>query len=105
GMGHLIPARRQTPEYLARLRGAISRGEPALKWVAGQVRTVEEARAETARAKRLYLKTLLFDWRPRRRRVRIAERRGRLEGWRELAARLSDPEILRGAPARGPAGP
>ncbi|MEX2218776.1 MAG: glycosyltransferase [Phycisphaerales bacterium] len=88
-MGHLIPARRQTAAYLADLRGAICRGEPMLRWVAGVVGSREEAEREGARARRLCLKTLLFDWRPTRRRVRLAERRGRVEGWREVAARLS----------------
>ena len=88
-MGHLIPARRQTPEYLARLREGISRGEPTLRWAAGLVKSPDQAVAEAARARRLYVKTLLFDWRPTRRRVRLAERRGRVRGWEELAARLS----------------
>jgi GT2 family glycosyltransferase len=88
-MGHLIPARRQTPEYLARLREGITRGEPGLRWVAGLVGSAREAAAEAARARRLYTKTLLFDWRPTRRRVRLAERRGRMQGWAELAARLN----------------
>jgi GT2 family glycosyltransferase len=87
-MGHLIPARRQTVEYLARLRGAICRGEPALKWVAGQVESMDKVRAEAKRARRLYFKTALFSWSPGRRRIRLAERRGKMEGWRQLAERL-----------------
>ena len=88
-MGHLIPARRQTAEYLARLREGITRGEPLLRWAAGLISDPAEASAEEARARRLYVKTLLFDWRPSRRRVRLAERRGRVRGWQELAERLN----------------
>ena len=88
-MDHLIPPPRQTPEYLARLRGAIARGEPALKWVEGLVASREEALAHARKAERLFVKTLLFDWRPTRRRIRLAERRGRRDGWRLLAERLS----------------
>ncbi len=90
-MQHVIYAHRQTAEYLAKLRGAICRGEPALQWVAGSVANAEEAEQHAARAQRLYLKTLLFTWNSRRR-VRVAERRGKMEGWRELAARLRDEE-------------
>lgn len=88
-MGHLIPARRQTVEYLANLRGAICRGEPALRWVAGDIKSLEVVRSEAQRAAVLYWKSLLFDWRPTRRRIRVAERRGKLDGWRRLAEKLS----------------
>lgn len=86
-MQHVIYAHRQTAEYLAKLRGAICRGEPALEWVAGSVSDAHDAKRRAARAQRLYLKTLLFTWNSRRR-VRVAERRGKMEGWRELALRL-----------------
>ncbi len=87
-MGHLIPARRQTPEYLARLREDVERSMPGIAWVAGLVPTAEFAEAQAAKARVRYRKTLLLDWRPRRRRVRLAERKGRLAGWLALADRL-----------------
>lgn len=92
---HLIPASRQTREYLARVRGAICRGEPKLRWLAEGCPPAPWADAHHGRARRLWLKTLLFDWRPTRRAIRLAERAGRVEGWaalqRELSARA---EIL-----------
>ncbi len=89
-MLHRIPAGRQTAEYLARLRGSICRGEPKLRWIAqgADPAWANKASEEARRAEKLYLKTLLFDWRPSRRRIRLAERKGRLEGWRTLAAEL-----------------
>lgn len=86
-MQHVIYAHRQTAAYLAKLRGAICRGEPALRWVAGEVTTAQHASEQVARAQRLYFKTLLFTWNPRRS-IRLAERRGKLEGWRALESRL-----------------
>ncbi len=89
-MLHRIPAWRQTAEYLAGLRGSYCAGEPKLRWIAAGCDPAWAGRAgaEAARARRLYLKTLLFDWRPTRRRIRLAERRGRLEGWSALAREL-----------------
>jgi GT2 family glycosyltransferase len=86
GMGHLIPASRQSAAYLARLRESICRSEPWIQWMAegrGEA-DVAWARAGLERARRRYLKTLLTDWRPMRRRIRIAERRGRVEGWAQV---------------------
>jgi hypothetical protein len=56
------------------------------------------AAAERARARKRYLKTLLTDVRPVRRRVRVAERRGRVAGWDQLIAHLGRGEP--GAPGR-----
>lgn len=88
-MGHLIPASRTTSAYLARLRESITRTEATIKWLAHPSPTIEWAQKEAARASRLYLKSLLFDWRPTRRRVRVAERRGKRDGWSALVARMS----------------
>lgn len=87
-MGHLIPASRQSVAYIARLRESICRSEPWLDWIAG---TVDRARAERelARARGLRLKTQVFDWRPTRRRVRLAERLGRERGWAGVLERLA----------------
>lgn len=87
-MGHLIPTRRQTPEYLARLREDVERSMPGIAWAAGLVPTAEFADAQARKARWRYRKTLLFDWRPLRRRVRLAERKGCLAGWLALANRL-----------------
>lgn len=89
-MAHLIPARRQTAEYLARLRESICRSEPWIRWIAEGEPGLPWARRHLEHARRRYLKTLLFDWRPTRRRIRVAERAGRLRGWRELVAHLSE---------------
>ncbi|MEN0021069.1 MAG: glycosyltransferase [Planctomycetota bacterium] len=87
-MGHVIPPERQTAAYLAKLRGAICRGEPALQWVAGEIDDHARATQQAARARHRYLKSLLFTWN-RRRRIRLAERRGKAEGWQRLAERLA----------------
>jgi GT2 family glycosyltransferase len=83
-VGHLIPPSRQTPEYLARLRGAICRGEPKLKWLAAGRPGGDWATRPARRARKLWLKTMLFDWRPTRRKIRLAERAGKREGWEAL---------------------
>lgn len=91
--GHQIPAWRQTPEYLARLRESICRSEPVIQWLARGSPTDAEAarwaRGQGARARLLAIKSMVFDWRPTRRRVRIAERLGRARGWSALADQLS----------------
>ncbi|MCG3121813.1 MAG: hypothetical protein GIKADHBN_00184 [Phycisphaerales bacterium] len=90
-MLHCIPAGRQTAEYLARLRGSICRGEPKLHWIAlgADPNWGAHAARQAAVCHRRYIKTLLFDWRPTRRRIRLAERKGRLDGWMSLAAELN----------------
>jgi GT2 family glycosyltransferase len=92
---HLIPAWRTTHEYIARLRRSIGRTEPMIRWLWDDSLTLDEARAQADRARRLYLKSLLFDWRPTRRRVRVAERLGRAEGWRALVGKLETGELKR----------
>ncbi len=88
-MEHVIYAQRQTGAYLAKLRGAICRGEPALAWVAGEVSGIEEAERKAARARRLYYKTLIGTWNSRRR-IRLAERRGKMDGWAALVERMKE---------------
>jgi cellulose synthase/poly-beta-1,6-N-acetylglucosamine synthase-like glycosyltransferase len=88
-MGHLIPARRQTPEYLARLREAICRGEPWVRWVAEGEPGSAWAEPHRRRARLKFFKSFFFDWRPTRRRIRVAERRGRAQGWDALARHLA----------------
>lgn len=90
-MQHLIPARRQTRAYLAKLRADVHRSMPAIYHIAGLVPDGAHAEAQARKAQRQYWKTLLFDWRPTRRTIRLAERRGRLAGWTSLAKRLTQP--------------
>lgn len=85
---HLIPEGRQTAEYLRRIRGAICRGEPKLRWLAEGRPGGSWAEPHYRRARRLWLKTWVFDWRPTRRGIRVAERRGRLDGWASLREEL-----------------
>jgi GT2 family glycosyltransferase len=86
-MGHLIPESRQSVAYIARLRESICRSEPWTQWIAGLV-DVDRAVREFARARGLRRKTQFFDWRPGRRRVRLAERLGRERGWAGVLERL-----------------
>jgi glucosyl-dolichyl phosphate glucuronosyltransferase len=100
-MGHLIPAARQNAAYLARLRESICRSEPWIRWMAeGRGREAPDlhwARAELQKARHKYLKTLLGDWRPARRRIRVAERRGRVAGWLQLIGYLeAEPDSAAG---------
>lgn len=87
-MEHLIPASRQTRAYLLRLREAICRGEPKLKWLAAGKPGREWALPQLAKARRKYLKTVLLNWRPTRRAIRVAERAGKQQGWESLVAEL-----------------
>lgn len=91
-IGHIIPASRQTPAYLARLRESICRTEPILAWLArGSPRdaaTLAWAKGQARKARFLHLKSLLFDYRPNRRRIRIAERAGKARGWQRLVNEL-----------------
>lgn len=85
---HLIPPWRQTTTYLARLRESIAYSEPWLHLIARGDATTEWACRNCRRARFLYWRTLLTDWRPRRRRIRLGERRGRYRAWHQIAARL-----------------
>jgi GT2 family glycosyltransferase len=90
-MGHLILARRQTAAYLAGLRESICRSEPWIRWMVRGGKAEDEGwvRQEHRRARSRYLKTLLFNWKPSRRRIRVAERAGRVRGWAELERHLA----------------
>lgn len=79
----VIDASKQTRAHLAKLRGSIAASEPVLRWIAGTT-SMDEARRELEQAQRRALKAVLFDWRPTRRAIRLAERRGRVEGWRRV---------------------
>ena len=93
-MEHVIYAHRQTQAYLIKLREAVCRGEPALAWVAGDVLSREHAMQEARRARLRYFKTLVGTWNSRRQ-IRIAERRGKWDGWHRLAERLGREDELR----------
>ena len=49
---------------------------------------VEWAERHLGRVQKRYRKTLMLEWRPLRRAVRLAERRGRIEGWRAVRDHL-----------------
>ena len=88
---HLVPADRQTGRSLASMRESIRRSEPILRWVASEGGLQRgEVEAELARAERLHWKTLLTDWRPTRRAIRLGERRGWRDGWRRVRALMAD---------------
>jgi cellulose synthase/poly-beta-1,6-N-acetylglucosamine synthase-like glycosyltransferase len=95
-MQHIIPPTRQTATYLARLRESICRSEPWIWWMADQRgrsdHDIAWAVSGLRKAQRRYLKSLLTDLRPTRRRIRIAERRGRRDGWIQLLDHLRQPE-------------
>mgnify|MGYP001799686119 FL=1 len=78
---HQIPAARQNTRYIATLRQSICATEPVLRWIAEGGLAPAEVDRGALRARRLLIKTLLTDLRPTRRRVRLAERRGRVLGW------------------------
>lgn len=104
-MGHLIPASRQTRAYLARLRESICRSEPWLRWLAHADCDLAYAQAQLARARRLYLKTLLFDWRPTRRSIRVQERLGRVRGWTQVVEAIRAGEVSPASQAAGESAP
>ncbi|MEL7474313.1 MAG: hypothetical protein AAGK04_13425, partial [Planctomycetota bacterium] len=75
-------ADRQTVRSLATMRRSIKRSEPILRWLSAGGRLNErEIERERRRAAALYWKSRLTDLRPTRRRIRVAERLGWLEGW------------------------
>lgn len=89
-MGHIIPARRQTIAYMAKLRESICRSEPWLKLLVEEKPTEEWARAQLGRARRRWVKTLLTDWRPTRKRIRLGERAGKKKGWEQVVGWLGE---------------
>ncbi|MDX2146549.1 MAG: glycosyltransferase [Planctomycetota bacterium] len=105
---HLIPPRRTQRRYVLDLRESIARADPWIDWlIAGRPMGEQGeswAAPKLARATRNERRTRLLEWRPVRRAVRLAERRGRLEGWKSLMVFLARnrPE---GAPARLPVHP
>lgn len=95
---HLIPPGRLTRAYLARLLHGIGRSEPFVEWMRAGRPGVEWLEARVRRAAAAHRRTRLLEWRPRRRFLRLHQRAGRLEGWRELA------DVLRSGDGAGPAG-
>jgi len=93
---HIIPSERQTLAYITRVRESMGRVEPWHRWMS-QGRPVGPSGAEWAeshlkRVEQRLRKTRLLEWRPIRRAIRLAERRGRLEGWRNVRDHLLRPE-------------
>ena len=85
---HVIPASRQSVGEIARLRERVARVEPWLKWMAHGEPDAQWVHGHLDKARRRYVKTLLLEWRPVRRRIRLAERRGRRLGWRMVAEHI-----------------
>lgn len=90
---HQMPPERQTLDYLRRLRHTISLSEPLIKWLAHGSPGGRWAYRLSRRAKRQWLKTWFLEWRPERRAMRLAERRGRLQGWKTLLDRQQQSEL------------
>lgn len=90
---HLIPAARTGAAYLLRLAEGVSRAEAALAWLEAGEPGAAWARAGLERAERKRRRTALLEWRPWRRPFRLAERRGRAEGWRDLVSRLESGDL------------
>jgi GT2 family glycosyltransferase len=81
---HLIPPGRQTAEYLARLLRGIGRSEPMVQWLAAGRPGLDWITPRISRAASRYRRTRLLEWRPQRRFLRLHQRAGRLEGWKDL---------------------
>lgn len=90
-MQHVIPPARQTLSEIARLRQSMATTEPMLKWLAHNKPDAAWIDAHLAKANRRYRKTLLLEWRPTRRTIRLAERSGRRKGWALVARQLNTP--------------
>lgn len=96
---HLIPQYRQEGDYLSRLRECICRSEPWLDIIAryspwpesdtDRAAALEHAQARLREARGRYYKTLLTNFRPTRRRFRLAERLGTLRGWEQVCSELA----------------
>lgn len=86
---HLIPARRQTREYLARLAAGIGLSIPFVKLLANPKPTEAWAESNLRQAQTRRARTLLLEWRRDLRPIRLAEHEGRVEGWRQVCERLS----------------
>ena len=83
-MRHLIPAGRQTREYLARLLYSTANAEPLIRWLASGEPGAEWAEGHAKRARARLRRTAVLEWRPVRRFMRLNQRRGRVAGWERL---------------------
>lgn len=86
---HIIPAERQTREYLTRLSRGVSLAKAPLKWLASGQPGLDWARQHATRARARRLRSMLLEWRPSIRPLKLAEHAGRCEGWEALIQRLS----------------
>lgn len=87
----VVPREKQTKAHLSRLRESIRRSEPVLAWLEGGIDRVAAERALDAAERELRHATL-FDWRIRRRAIRLAERRGTRDGWARVVELASSRE-------------
>ncbi|CAN5723910.1 hypothetical protein BH11PLA1_BH11PLA1_21710 [soil metagenome] len=85
---HIIPAQRQTGDYLARLAAGIGVSIPQVKLIAREAPTVDWARENLRRAQTRRARTLLLEWRRALRPIRMAEHEGRVEGWSRVLREL-----------------
>ena len=85
---HLIPPERQTAAYLQRLMRGVSLSKAALKWLAHGEPGVEWAVARARKARRRRVKSMLLEWRPSHRALKLAEHQARCEGWASLVNAL-----------------
>ncbi len=85
---HIIPARRQSVEYLAKLARGVSLSKAQLKWLAAGKPGVEWARPQLARARMKLSRARLLEWRPGVRTLKLAEHEGRVESWERLMREL-----------------
>jgi GT2 family glycosyltransferase len=86
---HLIPERRQTVEYLAKLGAGIGSSIPFIKLLAHDAPTPQWAQTQLRLAQTRQARAMIFEWRREYRPIRLAEHEGRVEGWRRVLETLS----------------
>ncbi len=86
---HLIPERRQTVEYLAKLGAGIGSSIPFIKLLAHDNPTPQWAQTQLRLAQTRQARAMIFEWRREYRPIRLAEHEGRVEGWRRVLEKLS----------------
>jgi len=98
---HLIPAKRQSREYLIDLAHGIGECKPWLNWIAEDKPGLDWVNGEIERVERRLRRSRFFEWRPQRRVTRVHDRIGRLNGLRLLHEHLVG---ISGATPGGPGG-
>ncbi len=88
---HLIPERRQSVQYLAKLAAGIGSSIPMIKLMANASPSVAWAQTQLRLAQTRQARAMIFEWRRDIRPIRLAEHEGRVEGWRYVLEKLSKP--------------